>query len=804
MTVTEHRPVPLPHRADPPGDARPEGLVVDPAVARRQLPPGASHWSRSYYDDQGVRQVVKVSVPVTSQGRIAAHEYECPTCGPASRRWMSAALKVSPVCEVHEVELRQLKIGEKPPVMPWREIWDRADERVRVGAVIAATGIAGLSVDAVDMPWWGHASQLAAIPATVAGSWWLTRVWLTRQAIKKGRIDPDDEVAGKRQRRRISKRARIAAYCAAAGMSWIEIADLLDLTDSPTRGVTLLAALVAAGVVAARPYLNWADGNRDTPPVMPAEQPDPDRDVPQPAEEPTDLELLTAYVTERWQRVSAERGPLPGTELQQIRRTAGGWSAIIVATDESDLDPERYDAEKTIGRIARAYGVGVTMVTITADPLDANKAMILVQRTSPLSNARAWDGTGIDLATGKAYTANLDDGDRIQHTFWRPGWGAVMELLAGATGSGKSEYLNLLLALERQSGVCVSWVCDPQMGQSLGDIRDGVDWFAPTVEEFLIMLRVAVQVMLARNVLITRMRVKETRPDGTVIERRVKYLEVSEDFPLLDITCDEAHIPMNDPEHGKEIVYLLALLAKSGRKCNIKLRLITQSPLLSELKNSVLRAQLSSGLVTVFRTSDRLTGAAAWPGKMPGDPAALPAEWPDGSTAAGVGYMSGQKPLRMRTDYVGDVYDLMHNGVTKQLEDAVLPAAGVLYADRHKRLAAFDSMDPAELLGVGVPTIDRSALTGDSGEQRKPGGGREAVLEFFAERWLEGDRDPIKFGVIDANVKAVKTRALTNVLNKLVDEHMLVCENGPDGSKGWYRLTESGAEHLGVMDEAGL
>lgn len=804
MFTTEHRPAPLPNRADQPGDARPAGIEVDPAVARRQLPPGASHWSRSYYDDQGIRQVVKVSVPVNSQGRIAAFEYECQSCGPASRRWMPATLKVSAVCEVHDTELRQVKAGQKAPILPWAEVWKAADERIRVGAIIAATGAAGIVVDVADMPWWGHAAQLAAIPASIAGSWWLARAWLTREAVRKNRIDPDDEVAGKRQRRKIAKRARLAAYCAAAGMSWVEIADLLNITDSPARGVSLIAALIAAGVVAARPYLNWVDGNRAAP-APSAPQPESD-DEPEPVqEEPSEAELLAAYVTARWQRIASDRGPLPGTELTDIRRTLGGWSAIIEASDESDLDPEMFDSDKTIGRIARAYGVGVNMVTITADPLDANKALILVQRTSPLSKGRRWDGTGINLDTGRAYTTTLDDGDRIQHEFWRPGWGAVMELLAGATGSGKSEYLNLLLALERQSGVCVSWVCDPQMGQSLGDIRDGVDWFAPTVEEILIMLRTAVQVMLARNVLITRMRVKETRPDGTVIERRVKYVEVSEEFPLLTITIDEAHIPMNDPEHGKEIVKLLALLAKSARKCNIKLRLITQSPLLSELKDSVLRSQLSSGLVVVFRTADRLTGAAAWPGKMPGDPAALPAVWlENGETAAGVCYMSNQKPLRARTDYVGDVYDLMHAGTTKELEEAVKPAAGVLYADRRKRLDAFDSLDPAELLGMGVPTIDRATLAGDSSDQRKPGGGREAVLEFFGERWLRGERGLVKFGEIDTNVKAVKTRALTNALNKLVEEHMLICENGPDGTKGWYRLTESGAEHLGVMDEAGL
>jgi hypothetical protein len=791
MFTTEHRPAPLPNRAGPPVDARLAGLEVDPGFVERRLPPGASHWSMSYYDQQGARKMSKVSVPVNSQGFIAAHEYECPACGDVSRRWLPTSLKVPPVCGSHGVDLRQVQDGERRQrqVMPWREIWQKVDERVRVGAVIAATAGLGLVADHADEPWWGHTAELAAIPAAVAGSWWLTRAWLTRQAVKRGRLDLGDEVAGKRRRRLIGKRARIAAYLAAAGLSWVEIADVLGLDFTEARGWTLMAGLVAVGLVGSRPYLNYADANRQPAEATVVEELPPDES------QPTDLELLRGYVNERWARLASERGPLPGTRLERIARTVGGWSAIIVAGDESELDPERFAADKTIGRIARAYGVGTTMVSITADPMDANRALILVQRTSPLARSRPWDGTGIDTATGRARTATLDDGGRIEHEFWRPGWGAVMELIAGCTGSGKSEYLNLLLALERKSRMVVSWVGDPQMGQSLGDVRDGVDWFAPTVEEILIMLRVAVQVMLARNLIITRMRVTETRPDGTIVERRIKYLEVSEDFPLLTITIDEAHLPMNDPDHGREIVNLLALLAKSGRKCNIKMRLITQSPLLSELKNSVLRAQVVSGLVTVFRTTDRVTGAAAWPGKMPGDPAALPDVWADTKeTAAGVGYMSGQKPMRMRTDYAGDVYDVMHDGATKQLEDAVLGAAGVLYADRKQRLAAFDSMDPAELLGMGIPTIDAATMRGD-GDDKRPGGGRDAVLRYFAERWLDGDRDPVKFGVIDNNVKAVKTRQLTNVLNKLVAETLLRQQDS------WYELTERGAEELGVLEE---
>lgn len=793
--TTEHRPATLPQR---PGT---DGGPVRPKLkspsrdehGEPNLPNGAFTFAWYYAGPSGTVKS-KFPVPVNEAGERTHIEWHCPDC-PDSGQWLSAKakLKVEPLCTVHREPLKVVDGKGEPwlPAVPWAEILRSQKERLRVAAVTAAVGAVGALADHADLSWYGEAAQFAAVPACVAGSWWLTRVYFTRRAVKAGKVDPNDEVAGKRARRLIDRRARLAAYIATACGVWVETADVINLNPATLDGGLAIAALLGIGVVGSRPYRAWVDDRkarardaalrRDEEPVDTTPQ-------------PTEVDLLHAYVLERWEKVSAKGRVLHGTSLEAIRPSVGGWSATIVAHEDSDLDPEKFDMPEPVRKIARAYNVGTSMVSIIADPLDANRAMILVQRTSSLSEGRSWDDTGIDLETGTAETMTLEDGTRGLHQFWRPGWGAVMELIAGCTGSGKSEYLNLLLALERKSGRVVSWVGDPQMGQSLGDVRDGVDWFAPTNEEILLMLRTAAQVMLARNLLVTRMRTVEVRSDGRTIERRVKYVEISPDFPLLSITIDEAHLPMNDPDLGKQIVKLLALLAKSGRKANVKLRLLVQSPLLSELKDSVLRAQLASGLVTVFRTADRLTGPAAWPGKMPGDPAMMPAVWEDGSTAAGVGFSSGVARMRMRTDFAGDLYDLMHEGETLGLEAAVLGSAGPIYADRWKRLAAFDSMDPAELLGAGIPSnlLDDAAST----DEKPAAGGREAVLRFFAERWLDGDREPVAFGDIASAVRdVVKTRACTNACNRLVADQVI------DTDSGKYWLTEAGAELIGVLDE---
>ncbi|WP_250029843.1 type IV secretory system conjugative DNA transfer family protein [Paractinoplanes maris] len=794
MFKTEHRPVPLPNQGAEGSPVRGKPRVPSRDENGEMIPPnGATMMAWRYIDKEGRTFKAKSPVPVNDAGLLTHREWHCPAC-PGSEQWFSASIKVTPSCPTHRKDLKLVKQRRRNTAtasttgFAWGDLLGSQKERLHIAAATAGVGVAGLVADTADLPGWGETAQFAAIPACVAGSWWLTRAWLTRRE----QLDPDDEVAGRRARNRIGRRARAAAYVTAASGVWLELADAINVTDGGRDGALALATLLGIGIVGSRSYRAWVDDRRRRP--APAPKPADDGELADDTPQPTDEELLRQYVLERWLKVSARGRVLHGTRLEAIHPSVGGWSATIVADDDSDLDPEKFDMPEPVRKIARAYSVGTSMVSIIADPLDANRAMILVQRTSPLSAGRNWDGAGINLDDGTAETMTLEDGTRGRHQFWRAGWGAVMELIAGCTGSGKSEYVNLLLALERKSGRVVSWVGDPQMGQSLGDVRDGVDWFAPTNEEILVMLRCAVAVMLARNLLTTRMRVKETRPNGQVVERRVKYVEVTPDFPLLSITIDEAHLPMNDPAIGKEIVKLLALLSKSGRKANVKVRLLVQSPLLSELKDSVLRAQLASGIVTVFRTADRLTGPAAWPGgKMPGDPSSLPAKWEDDTTAAGVGYSSNTARMRMRSDYAGDLWDVMTEGDTLSLEAAVLGTAGPLYADRWKRLDAFDSMDPAEILGAGIPS---NLLDSAPGETTPPAGGREAVLRYFADRWLDGDRDPVPFGELANAVRTtIKTRACTNACNKLVTEQILAT------AEGSYWLTEAGAEMVGVLEE---
>lgn len=689
-----------------------------------------------------------------------------------------------PTATVNEVTKTALPSG-----VPWAAIRHRFRHTVHPWYVMGATAMVGAIADAGDAPLW---AALAAVPLSAAVAWKLSPRWLGAHL--------DDEETG-RKATRLARRRRYTTAVTALAASWITAADAVGLDPNTPGGKILLSALAVLGPVSAAPYWTHHRAN-------PTE--------PEPASDPAETVELDEYqhlVLRRWDlRLSGkaeteayelavahaaalkEKPPappkqkaykLPGTWLESWQRVDGGWSAIACCQPGA-IEPDAWVGAKA--KIAGAYSAATNMVTVVVDPTNNNKALIMVQRSNPLAKGRLWDGAGIDPATGLAATLTAADGRRLTHQFWRTGWGAVMELIAGATGGGKSEYLNLLLALERKSDRVVSWVCDPQLGQSLGDIRDGIDWFAPTAEELVIMLRCAKRVMLARSVLLTRMRVLDDKGR----ERRIKFLPPTPDRPLISISIDEAHLPINDPDHGAEILSLLALLAKSGRKANIKLRVLLQSPLLSELKSSVLRSQLRSGLVTIFRLTDRLDSATAWPGKMPLSPTELPAEWPDGTTAAGVCIQTGQPPMMLRSDYADDIYDLMHDGDTLGLETPVLEVAGPDYAERGRRLEVFDNADPAVLMGLQEALDDAEA---EAIAVRQGGkDGRTKVLLY-----LYAAGEPLMFGVIAKGVE-LSTRQATTVCKKLLKDGLV----NQAKDKEPYELTPAGrAAAAALADEHG-
>lgn len=368
-------------------------------------------------------------------------------------------------------------------------------------------------------------------------------------------------------------------------------------------------------------------------------------------------------------RIGAKTKALPGSTLTRPEPVPGGWRAII-QLPPGDLATTA--AINAVERIASAYETDPALVSIEPSPdRVACHAQITLLKVNSLREIHHWQQS-LDPATGVMRIGEFMDGLPAFFRLWRPGFGAVHSLIAGTTGAGKSELLNLLLAEMKRSGLCVPWLIDPQNGQSLPDWTGKVDWTAIGVEAGMDMLRAAYQLMKARSSHLGRM--KWTDKHGRVRPGK-PHFDPSADMPLLCLIIDEAHELLQDERCGEAARKLVAKLAKMGRKAGVAIILLTQVPSLEELGSQTLRSMLRSGNVICLRTGDRVSAAMLG---IQGDPSAIPMEWPDGTTTAGVCYTGARGNTLMRTDLITDAYSIACEDPTVLIEQAGREAAAGL------------------------------------------------------------------------------------------------------------------------------
>jgi hypothetical protein len=427
--------------------------------------------------------------------------------------------------------------------------------------------------------------------------------------------------------------------------------------------------------------------------------------------------------------VACDGGVLPGSYLTSYRTIRGGWTAVI------QLIPGKGTTEQAItalARVASAFQVPLSSVTIEPTPGgDASRAVIRVLEDNPLEEAQLWQGPSAwNFVKGLAPICVYSDLDIGFYQFWRQHSGAVHTLISGCTDSGKSRLLELLLSYERHScGLIVSWLCDPQRGQSVPAYKRHVDYFAGSVEEGLRMLQLAQAIMYARNAYLADLLWEDE--DGDTEEGK-SFFEPSVEMPLLSITIDEAHKVLKLPA----AVAIAEELATMGRKCGVKLRLVTPVPLVDNLGGSMtLRDAVASGNVIVFRTQSRLTKDLAFNGLLAVDPTQLPRKFGNGLTTGGLGFMLGDsdRPSTMRTFYVPKPKVWATSGETVALDELSRRAReqALEELEELEELAALAGAPAPLLRGAGASTGGAGALPALPQPRRSPGEVPALILAFL-------------------------------------------------------------------------
>jgi biotin operon repressor len=614
----------------------------------------------------------------------------------------------------------------------------RAAYRTRRGmAPLYATAAQALAGSALAVPDDGWKTALAA---TVTGAA-ATAAW--------GRWDA--RIGKKRLRKRLPARSDFIA-AASAVTTGGSIVTAMAATGGLQPGHSPYPALVAAWGISHGIYW-WRRGKKTAAPVP----------------------ALSVQLQDWQDNVACSDGPLPGSQLKDVVTTDYGWTAVIVLRNGT----WRKAAQAT-GDIAGALDLPEEMVQIEkAIGQSARRAIIAVFNRNPLQDGTTHPGPQIlDKTTGQAAVGIFYDGKPARYAFWKPS-GPVHSVIYGATDGGKSRFLDMLLGTERHNGI-VSWVCDPQGGQSLPRWREAVDWYEDTAQGGLAVLYAVRNVMYERSARYSLM--EWTDHKGRVLRGRDHFV-VDDPDPLISVTIDEAHRVLALPG----AVALVLEIVLMARKCGIKLRLVFQGPKANMFgagpESTDIREQLQSGNTVMFRTASALTDSIGLPG-WEVNPSQLPMYWPDGTSTAGLGYIKGpdNRQAQFRAHFDRDPAHWATTGSTPTIEKSAAAACGKAYDERLDRLAARlrgetpllpddaftgANTDPARV----APPSDPIARATAEIAAEAPAGTDDKVTAFLLERGRPVGRNTIaqETGLTVSAVKNALTRLKTKGLAVAVD-----------------------------------
>ncbi|MFI5831060.1 hypothetical protein ACIA6C_28065 [Streptomyces sp. NPDC051578] len=373
-----------------------------------------------------------------------------------------------------------------------------------------------------------------------------------------------------------------------------------------------------------------------------------------------------------WRTVIAARGgQLPGSRLEEAVDTDNGWRATVIAERGKQVGSLK------IEDIVSAYQVDTSCVSYVGVPGRPYLAELTVMERNPLQDGVLFTNTRVlDPETGQATVGIRADGSPALYRFWRPKSGVVHSLIVGCTGSGKSRLLDELLVIERHNGI-VSWVFDAQSGQSVPDWARDVDYYAAGALAAYRGLKAAHAVMLSRS---ARYAAHRWTDDKGRTRRGLKAFVPGQPDAILSVTLEEAAFLFREFPDAADMA---ADIAKMGRKCGVRIRIVLQDPKVDELGSSTLRGQLRMGNVVLLRTDGDQTNRLALGGSLDAvSPSQIPERFPNGTGTEGLGYLSSgeEKGGMFRGALVEDPLDWIEEGAENRVERASRDGAGKWYA----------------------------------------------------------------------------------------------------------------------------
>lgn len=414
-----------------------------------------------------------------------------------------------------------------------------------------------------------------------------------------------------------------AVTCCSA--TWIGVTTAVGIAE-PMPG--LLAA--ATAVLGAPWWYHYRNRLR-----LPEQAPPP---PPPPAERPAPL------ADPIWtNKVVAKDGPLGGAMEEGWTRIENGRTTGVWLPDDAKILTDA--AIKQTLQVTQLYRkrIGEVMIERHEDRREGH-IQVTVFDQLPLAEASPWTGPQMDPKVGIAPIGPYADGrgQASIRLFDPDNYGIYHTLVSGGTGSGKSVVLSMIIAEIEHSGVGVTWLIDPQGGQSIPDWANSgkISKKATSTDEAFELLKAAEAVMYANSDYLTNLEWVDEDGDKRVGKG---WFEPTPEMPFLALVIDEAHLVLKDPKFAD----IVGDIAKMGRKAGVMLILATQTPTQDELggkHGGKIRDNVGMGNKIVLRTQSSMTAPML---KTPVDPVNLP---PGG----GFGFIEGPaspRKVMMRAAY---------------------------------------------------------------------------------------------------------------------------------------------------------
>jgi hypothetical protein len=280
---------------------------------------------------------------------------------------------------------------------------------------------------------------------------------------------------------------------------------------------------------------------------------------------------------EAWPEIAQAVG-LAGSQVMSAVVDVWGWRARFRLARGQTIA----DVTAKIPAIESGLGTfrGALRVYPTPDDL-ANRCELRVLDTDPHADAVVWSGPSVTSITEPIDLGPFEDATSCKVLFLRR-----HALGGGATGSGKSGWLNVLMGNLAACTNVVIWAIDLKKGMELKPWESCIGRLATSPEQAVALLRDAVAILHARaeRLAATGLRVWEPSPDAPALIIIVdEYAELADDAP--------------------DAIRHADAIARLGRAVAVTMIAATQRPTQKAMGQGAVRSQMD--IRACFRVRER-------------------------------------------------------------------------------------------------------------------------------------------------------------------------------------------------------